>query len=199
MKLAAIYNVFDGLELLEGSIMQIRQSVDCVIIVAQEVSNFGEYDPFVYPYCEYLKSIGLVDHVIKYTPHNGNAMQRETQKRQIGIDFAKSGGYTHFFCLDCDEYYFPDELQQAKEELCFHGCGGAVVSMRTYYKSPSFMLENPESYYVPFIHTLHQNTTTGPKNRYPFYVDPTRKINTANVKLLDNIFMRSATPKGTSN
>ncbi len=42
MKLAAIYNVWDGVELLKHSIASIKQDVDLIIIVYQDISNFGE-------------------------------------------------------------------------------------------------------------------------------------------------------------
>jgi len=46
MKLAAIYNVWDGVELLHGSIECIKDHVNQIIIVWQNVSNIGEiYDP----------------------------------------------------------------------------------------------------------------------------------------------------------
>ena len=45
-------------------------------------------------------------------------------------------------------------------------------------------MENEDNYYVPFIHELNENTTVG-NYGYPFYADPTRKINESNVVLLD--------------
>jgi len=42
MKLGISYNVFDGEELLESSIRQIRNQVDYVSVVYQKVSNFGK-------------------------------------------------------------------------------------------------------------------------------------------------------------
>ena len=44
MKLAAIYSVYNGLELLENAMFQIKNEVDQFIIVYQEVSNYGETD-----------------------------------------------------------------------------------------------------------------------------------------------------------
>jgi len=44
--LAAIYNVWDGIELLRGSMLQLKGHVDYFIIVYQTTSNFGEqYNP----------------------------------------------------------------------------------------------------------------------------------------------------------
>ena len=45
-RLAAIYNCWDGIELLSGSMESIAKHIDRFIIVYQNVSNFGEkYDP----------------------------------------------------------------------------------------------------------------------------------------------------------
>ena len=41
MILGASYNIFDGEELLEGSIKSIRDKVDYVSVVYQNVSNFN--------------------------------------------------------------------------------------------------------------------------------------------------------------
>jgi hypothetical protein len=46
LKLSVIYNVFDGVELLRGSMLCMKDHVDLFIIVYQDVSNFGEqYNP----------------------------------------------------------------------------------------------------------------------------------------------------------
>lgn len=188
MKLAAIYNIYDGLELLKGSIECVRDFVDIVIVIAQEHSNYGEYDPFVYPYCHYLKDLGLVDHIVKYSPYGNNPMACETQKRQIGINLAKREGSTHFVCMDADEYYLPNDMKSVCNERKVSD-GGTVLRLQTYYKSPTLRLETPENYYVPFIHRLHRKTTTGVKNKYPFLVDPTRRINENNVKIIEGVYM----------
>ena len=112
-KLIAIYNVWgDSLELLQGSIEQIREHVDCVCVVAQEMSNGGEIDKNVYPYLHYLQGKGLIDQIIYYSPKPGNRLDNEKTKRQLGIEHAIEKGYTHFIHLDCDEYYHGDEFKK---------------------------------------------------------------------------------------
>jgi CRP-like cAMP-binding protein len=62
MKLGISYNLFDGEELLEGSIKQIRQHVDYVSVVYQTISNFGNTcSPELIRLLEKLKSEGLID------------------------------------------------------------------------------------------------------------------------------------------
>ena len=61
-KLVAIYNVFDGEELLPYSVKEIRPHVDAIICVYQNTSNRGEkYQP--------LFKHSLFDYVIQYEPN----------------------------------------------------------------------------------------------------------------------------------
>lgn len=171
MKLAAIYNVWDGEELLKGSIEQL--SVDLIIIVWQDISNFGQkHDP---SYC--FDGIKAIFH--KYTPVVHGGSLNEIKKRQIGLDIAKREGCTHFLHMDCDEYYFKDEFKEAKEIIYKEDIEGSVASIYTYFKDATFRMDERDGYYVPFIHKLKKNTTID--SRYPYYVDPTRRINCNNV------------------
>lgn len=189
MKLAAIYNVFDGLELLKGSIDCIKNDVDEIIIVYQDVSNFGEQcEDIVFKITHLLRSdFNLVCNIKwkKFTPTNISGQPNEILKRQLGIEKAKELGCTHFIQIDCDEYY--EDFGSAKKLYLDSGFEGSVCKMWTYFKLPTLRLENPEGYYVPFIHKLEPNTTTGSRE-YPYYCDKTRQINTKNVVELP-IFM----------
>jgi hypothetical protein len=80
--------------------------------------------------------------------------------------------------MDCDEYY--KFFGEAKEIYLRFGHKGSVVPLYTYFKKPTLRLEVPENYYVPFIHELRDDTTAGVM-KYPFYVDPTRRINESDV------------------
>lgn len=178
MKLAAIYNVWDGEELLLGSIKCLKNEVDLFIIIWQDVSNFGEkYNPL--PEIERASTTLSVTTLLqKYTPTIGSGLENEKRKRNIGLDMARQQGCTHFLHLDCDEYY--SNFAEAKELYHNSGLAGSVCRMHTYFKKPTLRLETQESYFVPFIHRLHPNTTAGVKH-YPFYVDPTRRINETHV------------------
>ena len=69
MKLGACYNVFDGEELLEASIISIRDNVDFVVVVYQTISNFGySCDKGLLPLLEGLVRKGLVQELVHYTP-----------------------------------------------------------------------------------------------------------------------------------
>jgi hypothetical protein len=173
MKLAAIYNVWDGLELLQGSIKCIKDHVDLIVIVYQDISNYGEIrEPFP----------AIIDdkiELLKYDPTiewGGNLNERA--KRNLGIEFARMNHCTHFLHMDCDEYY--EDFGTIKDAYfnCDHA--GSVVRLKTYFKKPTFMLDPIEDYYVPFIHILREETKAGVSS-YKFYVDPTRGINETEV------------------
>lgn len=166
-KLSAIYNVWDGDELLKGSIDCIKDHVDVIIIVYQNISNFKEkYAPAV----EFAKQYGA--YLIEYKPSAYDGWHNEAKKRQIGIEKAKELGCTHFLLMDCDEYYKPEEFKNAIQ----YSDKGTVCKMWTYFKSPTLRLEIPEGYYVPFVHPLKRDTHVM-FSMYPFYVDRTRAVN----------------------
>lgn len=186
MKLVAIYNVWDGEELLRGSINCLYQHVDLFIIVWQNISNTGEeYSPRLADHIP--QNCIIVPH--KYSPDlNVKPMQNEINKRNIGIEIAKSYGCTHFLHVDVDEYYedFGTALMQYKQSKA----SGSVCRLYTYFKEPTLRFETPDEYYVPFIHELKPDTTSGYKQTpYKFHVDHTRAVNNDDIVLLPDVFM----------
>ncbi len=184
MRLAAIYNAWDGIELLRGSMDCLRYHVDSFIIVWQSVSNFGEfYDP--------IRDIDLTGFrnvvMIKYDPVGINGGLNERNKRNIGLQEAKNQKCTHFLHIDVDEYY--QDFGAAKDLYLRSGHNGSVCQLYTYFKLPTLRFDTPDNYYVPFIHKLLPGSEVGFK-RYPFYVDPTRKVNETDVVCLPDIYMQ---------
>lgn len=183
MKLAAIYNVWDGVELLEKSMECLRGEVDLFIIVWQDVSNWGNpYNPM-----DEISLAGRSDVVlVKFSPSIRafewkQAAKLEKSKRNLGLQLAHEHGCTHFLHMDCDEFYA--DFATAKAEYISSGAEGSVARMYTYFKRPTWRLADFDNYYVPFIHKLKKNTQAG-QGRYPYYCDPTRCINTHDVVLI---------------
>lgn len=171
MKLAAIYNVWDGVELLRGSMNCLKYHVDMFIIVWQDVSNFGEhYEPLKNIDFSKFKNVVLY----KYYPKPTGAMRNETEKRNVGLDIARDNNCTHFLHVDVDEYY--DDFGSAKELFCNSGFNGSYCRLYTYFKHAVLRFEKADDYFVPFIHKLTPNTRVG-MTRYPVLVDPTRSVN----------------------
>lgn len=176
-KTAAIYNLWDGEELLIPSMRSISDGIDLFIIVYQTVSNFGEvYNPLINLRLDEFNVI-----LKEYTPIPNSGGLNETTKRNLGIQIAKDNDCTHFIQMDCDELY--EHFKYAKEQYMASGSDGSVAAIVTYFKKPTLRLRTYDNYYVPFIHKLHPNTVTGVRE-YPFYVDPTRRINVTGTPFL---------------
>jgi len=179
MRLAAIYNLWCGEELLPGSIACIRDHIDHIIIVYQEVSNYGEARDPVF----YLEPTFFNDEKITFINYRWNPSLRprhsEIAKRNLGLESARLKGCTHFLHMDTDEFY--EDFGAAKKLYEDRGAAGSVCRLHTYFKKPTWRLEVQEGYFVPFIHELHAHTRAG-EREYPYYVDPTRRINESDVK-----------------
>ena len=182
MRLAAIYNIFDGTEFLIPSFASVKDHVDVFILVYQKISNYGEaIDPNDLDRVDLTPVLFKDSHIVEYIPNQNNGTWNETNKRNLGIQKAKDLGCTHFIQMDCDEIY--EDFGKMKQEYVNSGADGSVCAMLTYFKHQTLRFEEPDNYFVPFIHKLHANTVTGSKN-YPFRVDPTRSINSQNVVLI---------------
>ena len=167
-KLIAIWSIWDSDELLPYSVNQIKSEVDIRIAVIQTTSNRGEvYEPKF--------EHSLFDYILTFEPNKRRTpMQNETDKRNMGIEFAKSLGGTHYILLDCDELYHTKEFARLKA-LIYGGARYSACRMYTYYGSPTQRIDPIERYYVPFINELTQHTHVGNNRNYPITCDPTRK------------------------
>jgi hypothetical protein len=170
MKLAAIYNIWDSEELLIGSINQIREQVDEVIIVYQEYSNFKEYNPNLLPLLSTIDA-----RLIKYTPdYVSGGTWNESVKRALGWKEAKRTGCTHFLFMDADEYYNTNDFLNAKQDIIDNDYDGTACRLYTYYKSTAYRVDPIENYYVPFICKIKEGQVIG--GEWNVYCDPTRGI-----------------------
>jgi hypothetical protein len=145
MKLGIAYNVFDGWELLEGSLMTVDPFFVCA--VAQDVSNFGEKDEGGLKEARRLMKTFHYKPELKRTP-----AENERNKRDIGLKMCQDAGCTHFMSMDCDEYYDPLEFALAMETA--EQYDGTACELYTYFKSPTLRLEKIEDYSVPLIHKI---------------------------------------------
>ena len=177
MKLGAIYNVFDGEELLETSINQIREHCDIIIAVVQRVSNYGNVYDGGYKEVQRLFETNKIDFYIEYNPTLlKSGSKNETTKRNLGLEYMKAMECTHFIQLDCDEMYDSTSFECYKDDIDKKGYEGTVCHLNTYYGNANYKLEPRENYLVPFICKLNENTEVGNFN-CGHYCDPTRKPN----------------------
>ena len=187
MKLGISYNVFDGEELLEGSIKQIRSEVDYISVVYQITSNFGQKcDDNLVPLLNKLKSEGLIDFLYQYDPVlNTHPHYNEITKRNIGLEISKKNGCTHHMSMDCDEYYFIDQFKFLKKEIEDNDFDSSYCQMKTYYKTWDYQIYPPEDYFVSLIYKINPNEYFGQGRFCPVTVDPTRQMSSGKYRILN--------------
>jgi hypothetical protein len=179
MKLGVCYNLFDGEELLESSILSIRNVVDHICVVYQTTSNYDQpCNPHLKSFLEYLKEERLVDSVIYYETKFhfplserenivskkaradelggpiemvGDQFFNETSKREIGRKDCLKNGCTHFLSMDTDEYYFEDEVRASKKLILQNKWEFTACRMRVYGKYPTIEYVQDDINAVPYI------------------------------------------------
>ena len=185
MKLGVSYNIFDGEELLEGSIKQIRDMVDFISVVYQKKSNFGNpCTENLIPLLNRLQSEGLIDELHEYKPEQLGGHINELNKRNIGLMISKNNNCTHHMSMDSDEYYLPNEFEYLKNKIIDGEYDSSFAKMLTYYKSWEYQLDPPEEYYVPLIVKIKENNEYVFGYPSPVLVDPTRSISKLNSPII---------------
>lgn len=178
-KIGAVYNLFDGEELLEYSIKSIRKNVDYIVGVYQTVSNMGEKNDNIKYVCENILRDKLFDEIISYDPDiNFDPHINETNKRNIGLQYCRKNNCTHFLNLDTDELYIPSRFKKACDKVIESDIDTSVCRMKTYYKEPCYIIQPLEEYYVPFLYKINNKTIFEYGINFPVLIDPTRRIRT---------------------
>lgn len=178
MKVGVSYNLFDGEELLEGSIKSIRESVDYVSVVYQTVSNFGEpANDRLVPLLKKLKEEGLIDELFEFKPSvNKGGHHNELNKRNIGIALSQGAGCTHHMSMDSDEYYVKEQFEFMKKTMLEGDFDSSACQMVTYYKEFIYRLEPKEEYFVTGLHKINIASKYLYAYNFPVLVDPTRRV-----------------------
>jgi len=185
MKVGVSYNVFDGEELLEGSLKSIRESVDYISVVYQTISNFGNHcDQGLVPLLERLKGDGLVDEMMQYKPKvNQGGHHNEISKRNLGLFLSEGAKCTHHMAMDTDEFYKKDQFDYMKKTLVEGDYDSSACQMMTYYKEPIYQLDPPEDYYVSLLFKIKGGIQYVLGHPFPVLVDPTRRVNPGKCKI----------------
>jgi hypothetical protein len=185
MKLGVAYIVFDGIELLEHSILPIRQHCDYISIIYQNVSWFGKKaDPDDLKKINSLKTKGLIDDIFifnDFSPLKSSsrssiqiAKKYELLKRQFGLLKCLEAKCTHYLCMDVDEFYESNEFLNAKNKIIKFGYTATAVRFINYVKTPT-LHRGFDPNRVPFICKISHTTTLS--NNFFVKCDPTRGIN----------------------
>ena len=184
MKLGVAYIVFDGIELIESSITQIRPHVDYICVIYQDTSWFNRPAPSnSLVELSNLHNLGLINDLVKFSSFSPlldksqvsilKAKQYELQKRQFGLNLCLSKGCTHYLCMDVDEFYVSEEFKKAKDEIIEKEYDLTAVRFINYVNTPT-LHRGFDSSRVPFICKIN----SGSKMSKSFFVkcDPTRGI-----------------------
>jgi len=191
MRLIALYSVFDGEELLEGSVRQIRPFVDFILCSVQTLSYTGETYAGGSEMAHDLKRKGLVDQVAMFTPTLTERPQIcELRKRFGAMQLGFNAGFSHFLHVDVDEYYVPDQFRWATDFMDTSDADCSLVYSQPYFKRPDWELDNLDRAFFPFIHRYRPGLMCTGSN-FPYVCDPTRTVNAQNITILpkENILM----------
>ena len=164
------YNLFDGEELLTPAIKAIRNKVDYISVVYQNISNKNESIDLNFEWLD------LVDVAIKYEPDlNKEPRWNETNKRNIGLNASKTNRCTHHASLDVDEFYTADSFELVKElKEDF-----SLVKYVNYFKSPCWkVVDERGNQIVTFVHKI--SAVYDQNAHFGFPVDQTRRLKGVN-------------------
>jgi hypothetical protein len=167
MKLGVSYSIFEGTELLEYSIKQIREYVDFIVLNYQSFSWYGlpiqkeDLNNIIR-----LKNNKLVDElncftIQTYAKNSQEARLLEKQKRNIGRNICYESGCNYFLDIDVDEFYKKEEFLSAKNNIRTNGFNYSVVHYVNYYKLPTYQAINKTNLQVPFICKLDPQKQIG--------------------------------------
>ena len=179
MKLSASINFYNAEELLIQAVRCIRPLVEHLSIVYQETSNWGNViSERAKKAIEQLKSEGLVDDFYCYEPNSSfNASENEFQKRQIGLDLAKTAGASHFLLMDADEFYIPKQFLKVKEIIRTSDISYSCVRSYFYIHQSIYRSELPDTTNVCFIAKITPELSFEYQGAFPAEnVDPTRRL-----------------------
>jgi hypothetical protein len=184
MKLGVSYTVFDGIELLEYSIKQIRNHVDFIHVAYQEYSWFGiPISPEDLDTLNTLTRKGLIDSLEKFSSFKKVNVSPtsirvskgfETAKRQFGLKSCLAKNCTHFISMDVDEFYKSGEFKMAKDKIIEEDISLTSCGFINYVNLPIYH-RGYDGSTVPFICKVNNKT----KHQKGFFskCDPTRGLN----------------------
>lgn len=177
MRLAALFTVYDGLELLGKAIDACYNHVDEIVLCYQAVSNTGKESQKAKDFCERFRNEPGYT-VIEYRTQRVGPKENERNKHQMMIEAAKGLKCTHFYLSATDHFYLPNQFEYAKTVAEKGDLDLTFTSMYTYYKFPEWQITPIEDYYMPFITKIYPDTKIIiNSSMYPLRVDPSVRVN----------------------
>lgn len=140
MAFGCIYNVFDGCELLEASLINSKENgFNENVVVYQTKSYYGnkinEYD--IEEVISYYLKNNLIDKAIKLNfeinaKNSLQARQMEKQKYQAGLDYLIEKGFDYFRVSGIDEFFLKDEFSYGYKYILDNNIDRAFCRIITY-------------------------------------------------------------------
>lgn len=172
MKLIALYTVFNGTELLDGSISRIVDHVDEILVCYQTISNTGtkSREPIQWKRkSKYASKIKFIE----WTPDlSKSTKQNEVDKHNFMLSCARRNGFSHYVLMACDHYYDTEQFASAKQQLIESPVDVTATQMYTYYKHINWRIEPIEDYCMPFICKIRDGVYFHYGLKYPVKTDP---------------------------
>lgn len=196
-KFGISYNLFDGEELLEDSIIQIRKHVDYISVVYQKLSNWGQSSTKEQKVIlDKLLKLKLIDEIFEYevnlsvSPH-----ANEINKRNIGLALSKKAECTHHMSMDCDEFYESVKFGNLIDWYIKNPNYAGFCELINYYKSSEYLILREDKTNVSLFFPITNDNKYSINATVPVLVDPTRKpdYNIQNVFNKDFIVMHHMT------
>lgn len=196
IKFGISYNVFDGEELLEDSILLIREFVQYISVVYQKKSNYGNdcADDLLDLLLD-LKDDGLVDNIIEFVPpYFGQEYchSNELSKRNIGLELSRKNYCTHHMSMDTDEFYLKEEFRNLIDFYKKNPHTASYCELDNYYKTPEYLLNYIDNTKVSLFFPINERNVIyklGYSN-VPNVVDPTRRPYYDKYYLFDSNFIK---------
>jgi hypothetical protein len=188
------YSVWDGEELLEGSLRSIRRETDYINVVYQTHSWYGKpASEGLLPLLHRLQAEGLIDELLEYKANPAvRASLQERRKRNQGLAAAKRAGCHYFMTMDADEFYDADEMKAGKAFILQHDVTRSMVGEELYVFKPIYRVGHNFNQASNFFSKLTWGCRLQLNPHYPTLVDPTRQLSHhagAKYYVLNNVTM----------
>lgn len=197
-KFGISYVLFDGEELFEASLKNVRPYVDYINVVYSPKSYYG-YDgnPQIPDILNDLENKKLIDEIIYFDHEVAQSKKKrrklEVKKRNIGLNAAKKRGINYFMTMDTDEFYDPFAFKKAQEKIVTENITHSYVHILNYGSKPTQRYDKRKyEYYVPFFSKINRKSELGRNSKTPCLTDSTRQISDCRQSkyyVLEDIFM----------
>jgi hypothetical protein len=184
MKIGVSYNLWKGEEFVPYSIKSIRDKVDYIVVVYQNLSNYQQDREDLKPLMDFWKQLGLIDEIVFYEPEFEDIDRKwwgthnELIKRNIGLQKCLENGCDYLVDLDGDEIYDPTQFNLGLKAIQEGNYDSGFVQNTTYYKYATCQVIPPEKKYTPFIYKINGGSKFEPleNDMFPVLTDGKRRI-----------------------